>query len=135
PPNALRLQIVRELARLCHATPEEVAQLCALGTAPAPGPMPARRAAPALPRRPHPSLAQRILQLLVLHPACAEAITGEQRALLDGPEFAPIVALLDQLKGAGIATAAGVIEATRDMQHAALYEQAAAGGLLEAYDD
>ena len=136
-PNALRLQLVRELAEKCRSTPEEVAQLCELaGVLPGRPQGNAARPAPAgAPRRPHAPLAQQLLRLLVSHPACLDRIGAEQRALLDAPEFASVAELVDLLKGSGIATAAGLIEATRESEHAELYVGAAASGLNDVADD
>jgi DNA primase len=137
PPNALRLQVIRELAEKCRSTPEEVAQLCELAFATA-----RRAASPAsrppqqgIPRRPHASLAEQLLKLLVSHPNCLDRISPEQRSLFDAPEFASVAELVDTFKGRGIATAAVLIEATRESQHAGLYVQAATSGLNEAADD
>jgi DNA primase len=135
-PNALRLQLLRELAEKCRSSPEEVAQLCDLaGVLPGRPHGAATRPPPGAPRRPHAPLAQQLLRLLVSHPACMERIGPEQRALLDAPELASVAELVDLLKGSGIATAAGLIEATRESQHAELYIGAAASGLNDASDD
>jgi DNA primase len=136
-PNALRLQLVRELAEKCRSSPEEVAQLCELaGMTPGrPQGAASRQPPPGIPRRPHAPLAQQLLRLLVSHPACLDRIGSEQRALLDAPELASVAELVDSLQGSGIVTAAGLIEATRDSRHAELYVGAAASGLNDVSDD
>ena len=138
PPNALRLQFVRELAEKCRSTPEEVAQLCELPSMTAsrrPQAPASRMPQPGIPRRSHASLAEQLLKLLVSHPGCLDRITVEHRSLLDAPEFAPVAELVDTQKASGIVTAAMLIEATRDSRHAALYVDAAASGLNDVSDD
>jgi DNA primase len=135
-PNALRLQLVRELAEKCRSSPEDVAHLCELAGGPPSRPRATASRPPAgAPRRPHAPLAQQLLRLLVSHPVCLERIAPEQRVLLDAPEFAAVAELVDLLKGSGIASAAGLVEATRESPHAELYVGAAASGLHDVSDD
>src|SRR5882672_6115629 len=117
--NALRMQIVRELAEKSRLSPEEVSQLCELpSSAPA---RPRHAEAPRAPRKPVTPLAAKLLRLLVSNPSCAGQVTGEQRALLDSPEYAPVAELMDMLKESGAATSAMVFETTRESQYASLY--------------
>jgi DNA primase len=130
--NALRMQLVRELAEKCRLSPEEVAQLCELGSTAAARP----QAAPAhVLRSPVTPFANQLLQLLVLNPALAQSLSAEQRALLDFPEMAPVIELIDAVRESGAASAAMLFEATRESQYAGLYQEVAARSLTDAADD
>ncbi len=128
--GALRVQLVRELAEKCRLATEEVTQLCELGHTAAP----TARTAP-VPRRPVTSMAEQLLQLLVSNPSCVEKVTAEYRSLLDSPEFAPVVELVDTLKGSGATTSGMLVEVMRESQHAGLYQSLAAKTLADAADD
>jgi len=131
PANALRMQLVRELAEKCKLAPEEVAQLCELGSTVA-----ARvQAAPArVLRKPVTSLADQMLRTLVSSPACAGKLTAGQRALLDTPELAAVAVLVDAVKDTGADTPGKLFEATRDTQYGDLYQEVAADVMAPADD-
>ena len=131
PANALRMQLTRELAEKCRLLPEEVAQLCELGTT-----APAKpQAAPArVSRKPVTSLAEQILRALVSSPACAGKIGAGQRALLNTPELAAVAVLVDAVKDTGADTPGKLFEATRDTQYADLYQEVAADAMAPTDD-
>jgi DNA primase len=125
--NALRMQIVRELAEKCRISPEEVAQLCELGGA---APTRARSPEPPLvPRKPVTSLARQILRALVSSPACARKLTAGQRTLLGTPDLAAVAALVDAVLETGADTSGKLYEATRDTPYADLYQEVAADAM------
>ena len=131
--GALRLQIVRELAEKCRVTAEDVARLCELGGQATPAsarPAPARAS-----RQPVTPLVEHLLQLFVASPGLAASLSEEQLGLLAEAELAPVVELIDTLRNCGAVTPAMLIEATRDSQYSALYEQASARFLAETVDD
>ncbi|HZM47979.1 MAG TPA: DNA primase [Burkholderiales bacterium] len=131
--NALRLQLVRELAEKCRSLPEEVAQLCELGQIAVSG-----RTAPAsarIPARPVTSLVEPILSLLISSPGVAATVSEEQRILLDSPEMAPVIHLLDLLQESGATTAAMLTEVTRESPYFALYQEIAAKTMAEPVDE
>ena len=129
--TALRLQIVRELAEKCRATPEEVAQLCELGQAGQ-----AMRAAPArVPAKPVTSLVEQLLSLFISSPKLAQSVSTEQLALLDSPEMAAVAVLIDVLQDGGAVTTATLLEATRESQHASLYQDVAAKTMADVITD
>ena len=126
-PNALRMQLVRELAEKSRLSPEEVAQLCELGGAAgarARSPEP-----PRVPRKPVIPLARQILRALVSNPACAGKLTAGQRALLGAPELAAVAALVDTVLETGVDTSGKLYEAMRDQQYADLYQEVAADAM------
>jgi len=130
-PNALRMQLVRELAEKCRLSPEEVSQLCELGSAGAARP----QAAPArVLRKPVTPLASQMLRVLVSSPGCAGKLSGGQRALLNTPELAPVAALIDAVKDSGADTPAKLFEATRDTQYGDLYLEVAADTMTPTDD-
>jgi DNA primase len=131
--NALRMQIVRELAEKSRLSPEEVSQLCELSPSAAAGPRYAE--APRAPRKPVTSLARQMLRVLVSSPNCAAGISPGQRALLDAPELDPVAALVDAVKETGADTPGKLFEATRSMQYADLYQEVAADAMTLADDD
>ena len=131
--NALRLQLVRELAERCRTSPEEVAQLCELGQT-----FPSGRTAPAsmrVPARPVASLVEPILTLLVSSPGVAATVSEEQRLLLDAPEMAPVVQLLDLLQESGATTTAMLTEVSRESEYFPLYQEIAAKTMAEPMDE
>ena len=129
--GGLRLQLVRELAEKCRLSPDEVSQLCEL----APAPARSRAPAPGYPRTPPTPLAEQLLRVLVSNPGCADKLTGEQRELLDAPEFAPVAELVDAVRRSGATTSAMLVEATRDSRYADLYQNVAGQTLTVAGDD
>jgi DNA primase len=132
PPNALRLQLVRELAEKSRLSPEEVAQLCEIGTAAASRP----QAAPArVARKPITSLAEQILRLLVASPELVRTLSAEQQVLLDTPDMAPVIALIETVRESGASSTSMLFEATRDSQHGELYQEIAAHSLTDAADE
>ena len=131
--NALRLQLVRELAEKCRTSPEEVAQLCDLGqTSPSGRTASASRRVPA---RPVASLVAPILSLLVSSPGVAATVSEEQRLLLDSPEMAPVVQLLDLLQESGATTTAMLTELSRESEYFPLYQEIAAKTMAEPLDE
>ena len=130
--GGLRLQLVRELAERCRVSPEEVSQLFELGSAPAAR---VRQPAAQVPRKPVTPLAAQLLRLLVSNPGCAGKVTVEQRALLDGPEYVPVVELIDILTASGATTPAMLFEAARESRHAALYQEVATETLAVIEDE
>jgi len=133
-PNALRAQLLRELAEKSRLSPEEVAQLCELG-----GGAAARAARspepPRVPRKPVTPLAEELLRLLVLNPGLCGTLSAEHRALLDTPDMAPVVELIELARASGATTPAVLFEATRESQHAGIYQVVAARSLAEVVAD
>jgi hypothetical protein len=125
------LQLVREFAERCRVSPEEVSQLFELGAAPGRS----RSAQPAVARKPVAPVADQLLRLLVANPACLRKVTAEQRTLLDAPEFAPVLELIDALAGSDAPTSAMLEEATRDSRFAGLYRDLAGQALAVPGDD
>jgi DNA primase len=132
PANALRLQLVRELAGKSRLSPEEVAQLCELASsAPSrPQPAPAR-----VTRKPITTLAEQLLRLLVSSPELVHTLSAEQQALLDMSEMAPVIELIEIVRESGASSTSMLFEATRDSQHGELYQEIAAHSLNEAPDE
>ncbi len=129
-PNALRMQLVRELAEKCRLSPEEVAQLCELG-----GGAAIRARSPEPPRvsrKPVIPLARQILRALVSSPACVGKLTAGQRALLRTPELVAVAALVDTVLETGADTSGKLYEATRDTKYADLYQEVAADAMAPA---
>jgi DNA primase len=133
PANALRMQLVRELAEKCRLSPEEVSQLCELSASTPAGPRHAE--APRAPRKPVTPLAEQLLRLLVLSPGLAHSLSAEHRALLDLPEMAPVVELIEAVLESGATSSAMLFEATRESQYAGSYQDIAARSLTDAADD
>jgi DNA primase len=130
--NALRVQIVREVAALTRMAPEEIERLCEL----TPLVARTRAAEPRSPRMAPAPLARRLLRLLMGNPAMAAAISDEQSALLDSdPELAPVAALIALLKTSGATSLGVAFEATRDSEYADIYEAVAGETLLAAGSD
>jgi DNA primase len=131
-PNALRMQIVRELAEKCRLSPEEVSQLCELGSTGAARP----RAAPArVLRNPVTPLAEQLLRLLVLSPGLTLTLSDEHRALLDAPDMSPVIELIATVRESGATSSAMLFEATRESQYAGFYQDVAARSLTDVPDD
>lgn len=127
--NALRFQLVREVAALTRMAPEEVERLCELAAVAAG----ARGVPPRSPRTAPPPLARQLLRLLMGNPVVASGLTGEQQAVLGSdPELAPVVALVETLKDSGASSLGAVFEATRESRYADIYEAVAAETLLAA---
>jgi DNA primase len=129
-PNALRMQLLRELAEKSRLSVEEVNQLCEIAS---PATVPAARGrtpeAPRAPRKPVTPLARQILRALVSSPACAGKLTAAQRALLGTPELAAVATLVDAVLETGADTSGKLYEATRDTQYADLYQEVAADAM------
>ncbi|MBI4206595.1 MAG: DNA primase [Betaproteobacteria bacterium] len=127
--NALRVQIVREVAALSRLAPEEVERLCEL----APMVTRTRTADPRSPRMPQAPLARQLLRLLMGNPKVASTLSSEQHALLSSdPELAPVAALVELLKNSGATSLGVVFEASRDSNYADIYEAVAGETLLAA---
>jgi DNA primase len=125
PGNALRLQIVRELAGLARMAADEVERLCELTpmVTKSAGPPRAPRIAPA-------PLATRLLRLLMANPGLATAVSREQQAMLEKDnEFVPVARLFALLKESGATSLGAAFEATRDSEHAELYATVAGESL------
>ena len=129
--NALRVQIVREVAALTRMAPEEVEQLCELP------PMVARsNAARRAPRAAPTPLATRLLRLLIGTPTLAGTISEEQRQLLDSePELAPVASLVELLQASGATSLGTAFEAMRDSQYSEVYASVAGETLLASGDE
>ena len=130
--NALRLQIVREVADMVRMAAEEVERLCDL--------MPlARKVQPAkgYSQRPLPQpLRRTLLRILLGNPHLAEAISQDQRAMLDSDtELAPVAALVDLLRASGLISPAALFEAVRNSMYAKAYDEAGGQILAEAGND
>jgi DNA primase len=110
PDNAFRAELVLAIAELARLPAAQTAELC--GLAPRERPR-AERARPA--RRAPPSLARRLLCLLLEDPALAADISPERRTWLETAEgFEPVLALIDDIAATGAATPAAVLESARD---------------------
>ena len=120
--TAFRAQIVRELAQYSRLTAEEVETLCGI----AGGRTKKTAAAPAVRDRSSPALWRKLLKLMLDAPQLAQAVTPQQRHLLQSdPAFAPVVALVDYVQGSGLANAGAIFEAARDSEHAELFAEIA----------
>ena len=130
--NALRLQIVREVADMVRMAAEEVERLCDLI------PLAQKvRPSQASSRRPFPqSLPRALLRILLGNPDLAAAISGEQRRMLDSDaDLAPIAALVDLLRASGPLSPAALVEAVRTSMYAKVYEEVGGQVLAEAVND
>jgi hypothetical protein len=76
-----------------------------------------------------------ILSLLVSSPGVAATVSEEQRLLLDSPEMAPVVQLLDLLQESGATTVAMLTEAARGSDYFPLYQEIAAKTMAEPLDE
>src|SRR4029453_17873238 len=81
------------------------------------------------------SLVEPILSLLISSPGVAATVSEEQRILLDSPEMAPVIHLLDLLQESGATTAAMLTEVTRESPYFALYQEIAAKTMAEPVDE
>ncbi len=133
PANALRLQLVRELAEKSRLSPDEVAHLCELG--PATGAKPQQAAPARVARKPITSLAEQLLRLLVFSPELVHTLSAEQQALLDTPDMAPVIELIETVRESGASSTPMLFEATRDSQHGELYQEIAARSLNDGADE
>jgi DNA primase len=118
--GAMRVQLVRELAERCRISPAELAELCELGSAPAPR----RATVPPYPRAQPASLARRLLRVLAAHPGLAAGLSESQRALLEGPEMAIVAELVGLARSSGASTSAMLLEAARGSPHERAIEEA-----------
>jgi DNA primase len=130
--NALRLQIVREVADMVRMAAEEVERLCDLIPL-------ARKTHPSkgLSQRPSPQpLRRTLLRILLGNPQLAEAISQDQRAMLDADaELAPVAALVELLRTGGVISPAALFEAVRNSTYAKVYEEAGGQILAETGND
>jgi DNA primase len=118
--TAFRAQIVRELAERSRLAVEEVEALCGIDSSDRKRPAPARPPK----TRTSPTLWRKLLRLMLDAPQLAEAVSPEQRLILEtDPDFAPIVALVDTVKETGVATTGALFEATRGSAYSELYSQ------------
>jgi len=131
-PNALRMQLVRELAEKCRLSHEEISQLCELGPAGAARP---QAASARVLRNPVTPLAEQLLRLLVLSPGLALTLSAEHQALLDAPEMSPVIELIAAVRDSGVTSSAMLFEATRESQYAGYYQDVAARSLTDVPDD
>ena len=131
-PNALRMQLVRELAEKCRLSHEEISQLCELGPAGAARP---QAASARVLRNPVTPLAEQLLRLLVLSPGLALTLSAEHQALLDAPEMSPVIELIAAVRDSGVTSSAMLFEATRESQYAVYYQDVAARSLTDVPDD
>jgi DNA primase len=134
PANALRLQLVRELAEKSRLAVEEVTQLCDLGR-PASATARPVTAPTRVARKAVPTLASQLLRLLVSNPAAVTQISEGQRLLLDSAEYAPVAELVDALQASGATTSAMMFEVTRESPHAGLYQDVAGEALVVEDDE
>lgn len=131
PANALRVQLVREIAALARMAPEEVERLCELPAmiAPRRGPVRAPRAAPT-------PLVTRLIRLFMSHPGLAATLSAEQRDLLGAePELAPVVALVERLAASAATSLGMAFEVVRDSEHSESYAAVAGETLLAVTDE
>lgn len=131
PANALRAQIVREIAVVTRMAAEEVERLCDLP------PVVARaRAEPRAPRAAPTPLATRLLQVLMGNPALSGTISEAQRKLLESePELAPVAALIELLQTSGATSLGMAFEAMRDSDYSGVYATVASDTLLATGDE
>ena len=120
--NTFRVQILRELAEKSRLTSEEVSSLCGLPAVERKRPLPAPQARV----RSSPPLWRKLLRLLVDAPHVVGSLTAEERRLLAGnADFAPAMALVDEVEAKGITSTAALFEATRESPYAELYNEVA----------
>lgn len=131
PANALRVQLVREVATLARMAPEEVERLCELAS------MAAKRSAgPRAPRAAPPPLLTQMLRLLMANPGLAGALSQEQRQMLiSDAELAPVAELVGRLESSAATSLAMAFEAVRDSEFSEFYAGVAGETLLAAGDD
>jgi len=80
-------------------------------------------------------LAEELLRLLVMNPGLCHSLSAEHRALLDTPDMAPVVDLIEVARGSGATTSAVLFEATRESQYVGIYQDVAARSLTDAVAD
>lgn len=137
-PTTFRVQLVKEIAQAARLATAEVEALCGLpATAPAPAsprPGPAKQAAHPQARRPlPPGVADRLLRVLVQHPALVAMLDEQQRSLIAGEEsLAPVATLVASALQHGITTTAGLLQVLKSTPHAPLYEAAAIAAMEES---
>src|SRR5574338_1429023 len=126
PANALRVQLVREVAALARMAPEEVEQLCEL-----PAMVARALSAPRAPRAAPAPIAQQLLRLFIGNPPLARSISEDQRHLIEGdPELAPVSTLVELLQSSGADSLGAAFEALRESQYGELYAAVAGETLL-----
>jgi DNA primase len=129
--DALRMQIVREVAEMARMAPDEVERLCELIPLASKTRPPEGRSPRLLPQ----PLPRRLLRILLGNPGLAVAISDDQRTLLDSDsELAPVATLVDLLRASKTASLAALFEATRDSVYAKVYEDVG-GEILAAADN
>jgi DNA primase len=122
--SAFRVLILQELAHSSRLPSAEVERLCGLSNAErtASGPAAKTRGRPS-----QTPLWQQLLRLLVGAPATVRTLTPQQRELLAGnPDYAPVVALIEQIEQLGITSTPALFEATRELPGSELYAAVAA---------
>ena len=130
--NALRMQIVREVAEMARMAPDEVERLCELIPLASKTQPPEGRSPRPLPQ----PLSRRLLRILLGNPGLAVAISEDQRTLLDSDsELAPVADLVDLLRASKTASLAALFEATRDSVYARVYEDVGGEILAAAGND
>ena len=128
-PTTFRVQLVKEVAHAAQLSAAQVEELCGIPASVAGRPA-ATKAAAARPVPP--GVAQRLLRVLVNHPALA-VLSPERRALLEGDDtLAPVAALADYIAARRISSTAALVETLKESPHAALYEAAAVDELAES---
>jgi DNA primase len=132
PPGAFRAELISELAEKARLTPLEVSALIGLAS-----PAQPRAARPAPTRyREAPSLARKLLRLLLDAPSLAATLTAEQREWLNaGVEFEPVMALVEHIGASGAETPAAVLESTREGPHGELFARVLAESLASGDPD
>jgi DNA primase len=126
PANALRVQIVREVAALARMASEEVERLCEL-----PGVVARAPPTPRAPRSAPAPIGQQLLRLFIGHPPLAGAVSEDQRRLIEGdPELAPVSALIELLQSSGATSLGAAFEGLRESPYGDLYAAAAGETLL-----
>ncbi|MBI1964650.1 MAG: DNA primase [Betaproteobacteria bacterium] len=128
------LMLRKELAKLTNVTHEELDREYQIKPQPASSPS-LRVPAQGYPRTPPTPLARTLLRILVSNPALAEKLSEGQRVLLNSPDLAPVAELVSVLKDSGATLPAMVIEATRESQYSALYQDVAGEILATSGDE
>lgn len=130
PTGMLRLQIVRELARLTQTTENEITELAALAPA-----APSKRRAPPPVRRSRPTpLEDQVMRLLLTHPSLALTADAQTRALLMGHPLPELHVLIKVCEEAGPeATLATVSHSLAALPEAELFSERISQ-LLAAHD-
>ncbi|MGZ5720172.1 MAG: DNA primase [Burkholderiales bacterium] len=124
--NAFRAQIVGELAEKARLGVAEVEALCGLT------PIAKKKSVADTPQKWRSSRAlwRTLLRLMIDAPQLAQAVSPEQRRLLEtDPDFAPVLALIDHVKTTGVASAGALLEAARGSPYAELFAEIACDSL------